>query len=346
MYHTTTVLLSGDKYMPLTVNAAFAQFLKDTVNLDPDKTKSARSSRDWLYGQISSFGNDTTFPVLHPDYNINYGSFARKTKIRPLDDIDMMIGLHAQGATYWDGGVSPITLTVTPSSNLTAFCNENTYTLNSIKVINKFIRKCEDVPQYSKAEIERNGSAAMLNLKSYDWSFDIVPCFMTVVELNGRNYYLIPDGSGNWKKTDPRIDRKRATDLNSAHDGHVLNVLRIIKYWNRRPTMPSMSSYLLETMILDYYSAQTITASEYVDIEIPNVLAYIATAVNYQVNDSKGIQGNLNDLSGDERNKISARATSDKQKADVARSLETDGDHKGSIQKWGEVFGSEFPAYG
>jgi hypothetical protein len=331
--------------MPKTVNGAFDQFLADTVNLDPDRTESARSSRDWLYNQISSFGSDTTFPVLHLDYNINYGSFARKTKIRPLDDIDMMIGLHAQGASYWQSGVSPITVTVTASSNLTALCNGNTYTLNSIKVINKFLRKCEDVPQYSKADLKRNGSAAVLNLNSYDWSFDIVPCFMTVVELNGRNYYLIPDGSGNWKKTDPRIDRARVTDLNSAHDGHVLNVVRIIKYWNRRPTMPSMSSYLLETMILDYYSAQTVKASEYVDIEIPRVLAYITTAVHYQVNDCKGIQGNINDLSSDVRNKISARASSDKQKADVARSLEASGDHKGSIQKWGEIFGSEFPAY-
>src|ERR1051326_5857652 len=258
----------------------------------------------------------------------------------------MMIGLHAQGANYYDSGISPITITVTPTSNLTALCNENTYTLNSIKVINKFIKKSEGVPQYAKADLKRNGSAAVLNLKSYDWSFDIVPCFMTVVEINGRNYYLIPDGSGNWKKTDPRIDRQRVKDVNSAHDGNVLNVLRIIKYWNRRPTIPSMSSYLLETMILDYYSTKTTKASQFVDLEIPSVLAYISTAVHYQVNDFKGIQGNLNDLCWDDRNRISARATSDKQKADQARALESAEDHKGSIQKWGEIFGSEFPIYG
>lgn len=329
-----------------TVNAAFNEFLESMVNLDPDRTASARSSRDWLYGQIASFETDTTFPKLWSEYNINYGSFARKTKIRPLDDIDMMIGLHAQGASYSDNGITPITITVTPASNLTPFCNENTYTLNSIKIINKFIRKCETVPQYSKADLKRNGSAAVLDLKSYDWSFDIVPCFMTVVELNGRNYYLIPDGKGNWKKTDPRIDRQRVKDVNSAHDGNVLNVLRIIKYWNQRPTMPSMSSYLLETMILDYYSAKAGKASQFVDLEIPSVLAYIATAVHSQVNDSKAIQGNINDLSWDERNKISARATSDKQKVDQARALESSGDHKGSIEKWGEVFGNDFPSYG
>jgi len=332
--------------MPQTVNAAFAAFLADTVNLDPDRTESARSSRDWLYGQIASFATDTTFPRLWREFNISYGSFARKTKIRPLDDIDMMIGLHAQGASYFDSGFGPITLTVASDSNLTAFCDDNSYNLNSIKVINKFIKKCEGVPQYSKAEVKRNGSAAVLNLKSYDWSFDIVPCFMTVVESNGRNYYLIPDGSGNWKKTDPRIDRQRVKDINSERDGNVLNALRIIKYWNRRPTMPSMSSYLLETMILDYYAGYTVSATQYVDLEIPNLLAYISSAVYSQVNDPKGIQGDINDLSFDDRNKISARATSDKQKADQARQFEDDGDHKASIQKWGEIFGSEFPTYG
>ncbi len=110
--------------------------------------------------------------------------------------------------------------------------------------------------------------------------------------------------------------------------------------------MPSMTSYLLETMILDYYSAQTTVASKYVDIEIPKILAYISSAVYYQVNDPKGIQGNINLLSREDSEKISARATSDKQKADQARQLETNGDHKASIQKWGEIFGSEFPIYG
>lgn len=332
--------------MAETVNEAFEEFLKNIVNLDPEQTTTARSSRDWLYDQIASFGADTTFPRLLTEYNINFGSFVRKTKIRPLDDIDMMIGLHAQGASYYDNGITPITITVSPTSNLIIFCNENTYTLNSTKVINKFIRKCGDVPQYAMADLKKNGSAAVLNLKSYDWSFDIVPCFMTVVEANGRNYYLIPDGSGNWKKTDPRIDRQRVKDVNSRHDGNVLTILRIIKYWNRRPTMPSMSSYLLETMVLDYYSAKTSTASQFVDLEIPPILGYIATAVYSQVNDPKAIQGDLNQLSWDDRNKISARATSDKQKSDQARALEKTGDHKGSIQKWREVFGDEFPTYG
>lgn len=331
--------------MALTVVTAFDEFLSDIINLDPNQTRTARDSKTWLLEQIASFSNDSTFPILYSDYNIHYGSFARRTKRRPLDDIDLMIGLHGQSATYLEAFGS-ITITVNPNTNLKAFCNDYTNTLNSTKVINKFLKKFEDVPQYSKAEIKRNGVAAVLSLKSYDWCFDVVPCFMTVVESNNRNYYLIPDGSGNWKKTDPRIDRTRTTEINQNHDGNILNVIRIIKYWNNRATMPSMSSYLLETMILNYYENSSTKASKYVDIEIPDVLEYLSTYIYYEVNDPKGIQGNINDLSSDEITKIANRANTDKQKARVARQLETDEDQKGSIQKWQEIFGSEFPVNG
>jgi ABC-type multidrug transport system fused ATPase/permease subunit len=42
-------------------------------------------------------------------------------------------------------------------------------------------------------------------------------------------------------------------------------------------------SYLIENMILDYYSTQYAAASGYVDLEIPNVLRYIQTAVMLSV---------------------------------------------------------------
>lgn len=324
--------------MALTVNAAFDEFLSNTVNLDPEETKKARKSRDWLFGQISAFQSDATFPILFPANNISFGSFARRTKRRPLDDIDLMICFHAQYASYLEYN-GRIEITANANTNLKALCNENTNILNSTKVINKFISKCRDVPQYSKADLKRNGAAAVLSLVSYDWCFDIVPCFMTAEEWNGRTYYLIPDGYGNWKKTDPRIDRDRTQRINQNHDGNVLNVIKTIKYWNGRPTMPSIPRYLLETMILNYYSNRLDKASKFVDLEIPKVLEFLSTYIYCQVNDPKNIQGDINNISWDEQTKIANRAISDKQKADVARNLETNQDHEGPIQKWGEILG-------
>jgi hypothetical protein len=329
-----------------TVNEAFSIFDRDYVNLDPGETQQARNSRDWLLSQIYLFPDkDANFPRLYSEKDISFGSFARRTKKRPLDDIDMMIALIAEGGVYHEF-TDRIEIYVSESAyKLKSLCFDNTTTLSSRRVINKFVSLLQQVSQYEKAEIKRNMEAATLNLKSYPWTFDLVPCFFTQNDCFNRDYYLIPDGQGHWKKTDPRVDRKRVNDINQLHDGNVLNVIRLMKYWNRRPTMPSMSSYLIENMILDFYSKQYAKASGYVDLEVPKVLQYIQTSIFHPVNDPKGIQGNINQLSYEEQDKISKRAYLDYLKSLEARILEEEGDHKLSIAKWREVFGLNFPSY-
>jgi hypothetical protein len=334
--------------MVITVNQAFDTFLAEHVNLDPKETKVARNSREWLLTQIHSFPNkDIEFPKLYPGKDIPFGSFARRTKKRELDDIDIMIALHADGGCYQEFSDRIEVYVLNSSSRLLRFCFDDTNVLNSRKIINKFISSLDQIPQYEKATIKRNQEAATLNLSSYSWTFDLVPCFFTTQDLFGRDYYLIPDGQGNWKKTDPRLDRARTSRVNQSHNGKVLNVIRIMKYWNRRATMPSMSSYLIENMILDFYETQNSeNTSEYVDLEIPRILIYLKDQVFYPVDDPKGIQGDINSLNYEDRNKISKRAYSDYLKALDARTLETEGNHKLSIEKWSEIFGSNFPTYG
>lgn len=332
--------------MATTVIEAFNEFMKETVNLDIDINKTAKSSRDWLIGQISKFKEkDDVFPKLYKDINIYFGSYARKTKIRELDDIDIMIGLSGQGSNYTEY-TDEIEINVSDDAkDLLKLCHDYTTKLNSKKVINKFVAACCDVPQYSSADIKRDHEAATLKLSSYPWNFDIVPCFLTTENHEGVSYYLIPDGNGHWKKTDPRLDKKRTSRINQEHDGNVLQVVRAMRYWNRRPTMPKMPSYLLETMILNYYDSKASVASKFVDVELPDVIAYIHNNIMNDVNDPKNIQGNINKLSYDEKTKIMNRANSDYYKAEDARQLERNKDMKGSINKWGEIFGDSFPKF-
>ncbi len=217
--------------------------------------------------------------------------------------------------------------------------------IKNLKVINRFKKELENIDQYKNATIKRNQEAVTLQLKTKEWNFDIVPCFITTEDINGRSYYLIPDGNGNWKKTDPRLDRERTKNVNQAKNGRILNVIRAIKYWNKRATMPSMSSYLIENMILDYYETTYSEASQYVDIEIINILGDIKSRVYNSVNDLKNIQGNINNLTWDEKSKISNRASSDFEKAKEAREFESEGKHKEAINKWREIFGNDFPEY-
>lgn len=332
--------------MVSTVNQAFDIFLKEYVNLDPNVTLAARKSRDWLLLQICLFSvTHKSFPRLCSEKNIYFGSFARRTKKRELDDIDMMIALNGAG-TYHNEYLDKIEIYVDPTYQLRNLCWDNTNILNSRRVINEFVSLLAQVSQYGKAEIKRNMEAATLNLKSYTWTFDIVPCFLTQKDGLNKNYYLIPDGKGHWKKTDPRIDRNRVSEVNQLHNGNVLNIIRLMKYWNRRPTMPSMPSYLIENIILNYYFQNThLQASKYVDLEVLKLLQYIKGKVLSPIHDPKGIQGNINTLNSGEQIKVSARASIDYQKALEAIQLGNQGNHKLSISKWGEIFGSNFPRY-
>lgn len=333
--------------MAKTVISAFEEFLKDHVNLDNEQVKNGRASRDWLFDKIKLFpDNNDSFPTLYSEKHISFGSFARRTKIRELDDIDLMVCLKAEGSVYHENS-DGISITVPDSAKrLKEFCDPGTDILNSRKVINAFVSELKTVPQYRKSEIKRNMEAAILNLTSYSWSFDIVPCFFTIPDSLNKTYYIIPDGYGKWKKTDPRKDRDRVTAVNTTHDGNLLNLIRIIKYWNRRPTMPSMPSYLLETIIVDYCQLHTNhKLSNFVDINIPSILKYIENAIFSTVNDPKGIQGDINSLSFEDRVKISVRALLDYNKAEEAREYERQKDDKSSIRKWAEIFGSDFPSY-
>lgn len=250
--------------------------------------KAARASRNWLLTQINSWPeNDSEFPPLYPDINLHYGSFARRTKVRELDDIDVMIGVKGQGTTYTTDADGTIRLKVPDGIALRGLCHDGTDELNSRKVVNAFVTRLKSIPQYQNAEIKRNQQAAVLNLSSYTWSFDIVPCFITEADLMSRTYYVIPDGHGHWMKTDPRIDKDRVETINKNHGGRLWNVIRLIKFWNKRRSVTTMPPYLLECMILDFYENQWTQASTRPEAEVPRVLRHIALAILGNFEDPK-----------------------------------------------------------
>lgn len=200
--------------MATTVISAFNEFMQDVVNLKKSITDEARGSRDWLIDKLNAFEKDESSPFNYPEIHIGFGSFARRTKIRPLDDIDLMFGLSAEGCTHTIHS-DKITLNAREgATRLNKFKSSGSETISSIRILNHFKNKLKEISQYELADIKRNQEAVTLKLTSKTWNFDIVPCFRSAEDSFGHSYYLIPDGSGNWKKTDPRIDKARTTDLN------------------------------------------------------------------------------------------------------------------------------------
>jgi hypothetical protein len=322
------------------VSTAFEEFLRDTVRLDSAQTVIARKSRDNLIDKLEGFSGDSDFFNLVSNCHLKFGSFARKTKIRPLDDIDLMICISGDGRTYTRSGATYF-ITGIDSDTSNSLLDDNTGYLNSTKVINRFIKKLASLSDYNNAEMHKNQEAATLKLKSYTWNFDIVPCWHMDIDK-----FLIPDGSGNWKLTDPRIDNQRTTDINQKHKGKLLDVIRIMKYWNNRAITYTMGSYLLECMILEVYEGKDEKNNYWVDLEFRDLLSALSSKILYDMYDPKGIQGNLNTFSTIARQSISSALTTAYQKACEASSLElNDKNQKAAIKKWGEVLGYAFPDF-
>lgn len=334
--------------MSLKINTLFKNFMKEKVNLDPVRFEAAIRSRNSLEKHISNISKaESDFPNLFSE-NIYFGSFARKTKIRPIDDIDIMVLLNGKNGTYNASGNKTQGITVCindKNSPLRNLCNDGTCEVNSIKIINKFKDKLSKHPQYEKSTIHRNQEAMTLKLKSYEWNFDIVPCFITEEDKFGKSYYLIPDGNSMWKKTDPRIDRNIVTEVNKTIDGNLLKMIRLVKYWNRNSNVKNIPSYLLENIVVNFYKNKKAEEFTCTKVEFCKILDYISVEIFECVEDPKNIQGNLNTLDNENKKRISDNTKKYFDLANKAIYLEENKRDKEAVETWKEIFGEDFPDY-
>lgn len=340
----------GGKILPITVNSAFSIFLANSVNLAPQRTVMARNSRDAMLERINNLKN---FLPLEKSFHLQFGSFARGTKIRPIDDIDLIIcmnweGLIERASCDWDNYKIELVDTTSVfkkyiSTSLPNYYSRGlnqTYYLNSDKIKNAFKSTLSAEHDCSKAELHSCGEAITLKFTSYEWNFDIVPAFYV------SGYYLIPNGAGGWKKTNPKLDRERTKRINSKCGGTALNLVRLTKYWNRRHTMATMPSYLLEAMVMNYCQG-AFEYSKFIHVEFKNFLQYLTNNIFNSVTDPKGIQGNINTLSYGQKNSIYQKSSFDYAKACKATYAEIhEKDYTKAIKIWSEIFGGEFPTYG
>ena len=126
--------------MATTVNNAFEEFMRDSVNLIPEKTSMARRSRDNLINNINGFSEEDDFFSIYSNKNLKYGSFARKTKIRELDDIDLMICLSAEGVRTYVEYTDCIYMFGSDADRRNGLITSGTDYLNSTKIINQIGR--------------------------------------------------------------------------------------------------------------------------------------------------------------------------------------------------------------
>lgn len=317
--------------------------IEENVNMPSERVKKARASRDWLLECIESFEENTQYLYFCKNFNLHFGSFSRRTKVRPIDDIDIMIGLNGHLLNWYENIFDYKNCSIylkqdVQDSGLWKDCLNEDKSLNSTKLLNKFKNALINISRYERANIHRRQQAITLKLSSYEWNFDLVPCFHTTSGV-----YLIPNGKGEWMKTDPEKDQELVTSINQKHNGKFLELVRLVKYWNSKAFDRKAnieSSYLLEVMLANYYSSRESLSN--IEYEFEQSLNYLRENIRNTVDDPKDIEGNLNHLSHEEKINLTSRIDNDLKNIEDAKIVSVEQ----AFKYWKEVLGDEFPNYG
>ncbi len=226
------------------------EFLDKEINLNQGHVSQGSTSHTYIRDLLANKRTtDPSFPWLL-DGDFLSGSYARGTKLHPLDDIDVMIVLDGTGlipvglnATYYvrgnsEGKNSPV------HNHLGA---DNL--LNSHTVLETFQKALAQ--SHSDSTIKKSGQAINVKLTSYNLGIDIVPCFhIKPFDATQQDFYYIPLGNGNpgWLKTNPQIDAAISKRLHDQHNKKLKGVIKLLKYWNREKNGDRIRSYHLETI--------------------------------------------------------------------------------------------------
>ena len=109
--------------------------------------------------------------------------------------------------------------------------------------------------------------------------------------------------------------------------------------------MPTIPSYLFETIILNYFDAKD-KIRDYIDLNLIDFWKHLKNIITCNIYDPKGFQGNINTLSFDERIRVSNKTNDTYNKAYEAYKLEVEQqDQENAINKWRSIFGDNFPKY-
>lgn len=203
------------------------------------------------------------------------GSYIRHTKINPIDDLDIFFQIN----------LSWLSLECENSkfkilSNWNNYLYETEYNykcyLSPIKIINHIWNIVKS--RYSRTiEQSRNWECYTAFFASYNLTIDCVPS----IQLKSGDY-LIPYWWNNlfWKKTNPRIDKVKIDKLDKVYGWKLKDIIKILKYWNKKYNNSRFKSYHLECLIYYWFQAKCNICMSYIEI-IWKILEYIHFNIEY-----------------------------------------------------------------
>lgn len=238
------------------------------------------------------------------------GSYRRSTMIAPLKDADVDLFIVLDASYFKEGGQA--------------------WLLDKVKTALK--------KTYKTPTVSRNGQAVTITFT--DFTVDVVPGFYR----KGGGYLIADSIEAHWISTDPKKHVDFWIAANTAHNGDLVPLIKMIKAWNREHSA-LLRSFLLEAMVLGILDRVRIddfsSGSRF-------IFDKMRQAVKTATNDPAGYGGDLSAYL-DTTEKVDAvlsRLETAYKRAVEAETLEGAGKTAEAVAKWRFIFGGYFPAYG
>lgn len=214
---------------------------------------SQKALRDFLVGE---YDRDKSFPRILQQNDSEFigGSFARHTKIWPLDDIDIYFPIDGRSLAYYERGVATNAIVVTdgtisanpvlgPRWMTGQYVSSDKLAAGFRAVLKRKYPNTVIQPPDQSISIQTTIGASG---ESDGINFDAVPCFTLKPPNLSYVVYLIPSGRDGWVWTNPRIDEALCSNLQTWHHDLYRPAVRIVKYWEAVRFGGRLGSYYTE----------------------------------------------------------------------------------------------------
>jgi hypothetical protein len=162
------------------------------------------------------------------------GSWARKTRVRPPRDIDLMFTLPKSVYDRHQGKSG----------------NKQSQLLQEVKGV---LAGC-----YTSTDMSGDGQVVIIPFATQ--AVEVVPCFLTTA-----GNYLICDtnNGGSWKTVDPGAQAASLQTSDTAYNGNTRHLIRMLKKWQFNCSVP-LKSFWLELLAEEFISSWEHRGKSYV----------------------------------------------------------------------------------
>ncbi|MFE7439353.1 hypothetical protein ACFU7X_02635 [Streptomyces chartreusis] len=279
----------------------------DALNLDDGERKDAQKRHAEITNHLVDSG--LAFATFLQ------GSFARKTMLKPLKDVDMVIRMHPrlEEILRQPGGPD-----------------------HAMHLIRQGI--AEHYPDAEFDVDDKPAHALQVTFADLDFTFDLVPALDAD---NGSEIVYIADRENDtWEWSNTRTLNRIISTRNQASGGRFVHQVRMLKSYKKDHRGLDDTCGLL----WEAFAYEAVTSAAEHSQALALTLQHAAQAITGPVFDPTRADDLTADWTTAQRTGYAATLASAARRAAEARRLEKDGQHTAAIEIWHALIGDPFPA--